>query len=148
MNLRCCSSQSLLVPLPPSSLSFWERINKLLTPSVHVLGILRDSFKSGEQRQFAQRVWEMARSNEPFILASRALNQTYELWKENDETADEDDKKNPPWCFQATEYVSDTCCMHWILILPSDMLLILEISLCYQCIIILVHSILVCCIDT
>jgi len=36
----------------------------------------------------------MARSNEPFILASRALNQTYELWKENDETADEDDKKN------------------------------------------------------
>jgi len=96
MNLRCCSSQSLLVPLSPSSLSFWERINKLLTPSVHVLGILRDSFKSGEQRQFAQRVWAMAQSNEPFILASRALSQTYELWKEKDETADEDDKKNPP----------------------------------------------------
>ena len=31
---------------------------------------------------------------------------------------------------------------------PSDMLFILEIFLCYQWIIILVHSILVCCIDT
>jgi len=96
LNLRCCSSQSLLVSLSPSSLSFWNRINKLLTPSVHVLGILRDSFKSGEQRQFAQRVWEMARSNEPFVLAHRALNKSYELWKEKDETADEDDKKNSP----------------------------------------------------
>lgn len=89
------SPQSLLVPFPPDSQPFWGRIHKLLAPSVHVLGILKDSFKSGEQTQFARRIWEKAQSNEPFTLASRALSHTYELWKEGDDTADEgDDKKD------------------------------------------------------
>jgi len=89
------SPQSLLVSFPPDSQPFWGRIHKLLAPSVHVLGILKDSFKSGEQTQFARRVWEKAQSNEPFTLASRALSHTYELWKEGDDTADEgDDKKD------------------------------------------------------
>ncbi|KAF5354958.1 hypothetical protein D9756_005427 [Leucocoprinus leucothites] len=91
------SSQSLLVPLPPDFPPFFERINKLLAPSFRVLGILRDSLRSGEQRQFAQRIWEKAWTNEPFLLASRSLSHAYERWKEKDETADEeDDKKNSP----------------------------------------------------
>ncbi|KXN85311.1 hypothetical protein AN958_11411 [Leucoagaricus sp. SymC.cos] len=91
------SSQSLLVPLPPDFPPFWERINKLLAPSVRVLGILRDSIKSGEQVQFAQRVWEKAWTDEPFVLASRTFSKAYEHWKEKDEAADEeDDKKNSP----------------------------------------------------
>jgi hypothetical protein len=68
-----------------------------LAPSVRVLGILHDSFESGEQEQFARRIWEKAWTNEPFLLASRTLNGAYERWKERDDTADEeDDKKNSP----------------------------------------------------
>ncbi|KAF9447185.1 hypothetical protein P691DRAFT_802873 [Macrolepiota fuliginosa MF-IS2] len=91
------SSQSLLVSLPPEFPPIWERINKLLAPSVHVLGILRDSVNSGEQKQFAQRVWDKAWTNEPLLLASRTFTRAYERWKEKDETGDEeDDKKNSP----------------------------------------------------
>lgn len=91
------SSQSLLVPLPPDFPPFLERINKLLAPSFRVLGIVRDSIKSGEQSQFAQRVWDKAWTDEPFLLASKTFTGAYERWKEKDETADEeDDKKNSP----------------------------------------------------
>lgn len=91
------SSQSLLVPLPPDFPPFWERINKLLAPSFRVLDILRDSIRSGEQKQFAQRVWEKAWTNEPLLLASRTFTGAYERWKEKDNAADEeDDKKNSP----------------------------------------------------
>jgi len=91
------SSQSLLVPLPPDFPPFWERINKLLAPSFRVLGILRDSVRSGEQKQFAERIWEKAWTNEPFLLASRTFSRAYERYKEKDNAADEeDDKKNSP----------------------------------------------------
>jgi len=91
------SSESLLVSLPPDFPSFWERIDKLLAPSFRVLGILRDSVKSGEQREFAQRVWDKAWTDEPFVLASRTFSGAYERWKEKDSAADEeDDKKNSP----------------------------------------------------
>ncbi|KAF8891747.1 hypothetical protein BD779DRAFT_1621802 [Infundibulicybe gibba] len=87
------SSQSLLVPLPPEFPPFWDRINKLLSPSRQVLGILQESVRSGEQQKFAQRVWEKAWSNEPFLLASRTFSRAYERWKDKDGPPDEEDGK-------------------------------------------------------
>lgn len=53
------------------------------------MSIFRESLTSGEQKQFAQRVWEKTWSNEPFILASRTCSRAYERWK--DREPDEDD---------------------------------------------------------
>jgi hypothetical protein len=90
-----CSSKSILVSLPPDFPSLFERINKLLTPTVKVLNITYYSFKSGEQKAFARRVWDKAWTNEPFQLANKCLAHAYERWKEKEEAADEeDDKKN------------------------------------------------------
>jgi hypothetical protein len=56
------------------------------------MGILRDSVASGEQKEFAQRIWEKAWTDEPLLLATRSFRSAYERWKERD-TADEDDDK-------------------------------------------------------
>ena len=90
------SSHSLLVPLPPDIPPFWGRISKLLAPSYKVLSIFHESLISGEQKKFANRVWEKTWSNEPFILASRTFSATYERWKDRDIQADEDDGKKGP----------------------------------------------------
>ncbi|GLB37765.1 hypothetical protein LshimejAT787_0408160 [Lyophyllum shimeji] len=89
-------SQSLMVPLPPEFPPFWDRINKLLAPSRKVLQIFAESITSGEQRQFAERVWEKAWTNEPFILASRTFTQAYERWRDREAPSDEDDGKKGP----------------------------------------------------
>lgn len=80
--------------LPPDLPPIWERINKLLAPSHRALSILRESIVSGEQRDFALRVWEKAQTNEPFILAQRTVSKAYERWKER--PAADDDRKNSP----------------------------------------------------
>ncbi|KAG5642122.1 hypothetical protein DXG03_003593 [Asterophora parasitica] len=84
-------NHSLLVPVPPDIPPFWDRITKLLAPSHKVLEIFRESVTSGEQRQFAERVWQKAWSNEPFVLASRTFSSVYERWKEREAPPDEDD---------------------------------------------------------
>ncbi|KAF5380385.1 hypothetical protein D9615_004715 [Tricholomella constricta] len=84
-------SHSLLVPIPPDIPPFWDRITKLLAPSHKAIGIFRESVTSGEQRQFAERVWEKAWSNEPFILASRTFSRAYQRWKDREVPPDEDD---------------------------------------------------------
>lgn len=86
------SAKSLLIHLPPDLPPLWERINKLLAPSYRALSILRESVTSGEQRDFALRVWEKAQTDEPFELARRTFSRTYERWK-NKDAADEDDGK-------------------------------------------------------
>ncbi|KAF8161245.1 hypothetical protein B0H34DRAFT_857717 [Crassisporium funariophilum] len=87
------SSLSLLVPLPPDFPPIWEKINKLLAPSYQVLGILQESVSSGEQKQFAQRVWEKSKTGEPFVLAQRTFTRAYEQWKNRDVPEEDDGKK-------------------------------------------------------
>ncbi|KAF8967927.1 hypothetical protein BDZ97DRAFT_1916500 [Flammula alnicola] len=87
------SSLSLLVPLPPDFPPVWDRINKLLAPSFQVLGILHESITSGEQKQFAKRVWEKAKTEEPFVLAQRTCSRAYEQWKKRDVAEEDDGKK-------------------------------------------------------
>ena len=48
---------------------------------------------SGEQKEFAIRVWEKAKSEEPFVLAKRTLSHAYEQWKKRDESEGDDEKK-------------------------------------------------------
>jgi hypothetical protein len=87
------SSPSILIPLPPDVPSIWEKIDKLLAPSHRALAILHESVASGEQKAFALRIWEKARSEEPFILAKRTIAHTYEQWKKRDESEEDDQKK-------------------------------------------------------
>ncbi|KAF8739264.1 hypothetical protein AX14_010241 [Amanita brunnescens Koide BX004] len=82
--------QSLLLPIPPDIPPFWDRINKLLKPTFRALSILRGSVISGEQKQFALRVWDKAWTDEPFILASRTFTSVYERWKENEDERKKD----------------------------------------------------------
>jgi len=69
-----------------------EKFKKLLAPSYQVLTILHDSITSGEQKEFAWRVWEKANSEEPFVLAKRTISHAYEQWKKRDESEDDEKK--------------------------------------------------------
>ena len=69
-----------------------DKVKKFLGPTNKALDILRDSIVSGEQRQFAFRVWEKAKTPEPFVLAQRTLAHAYEQFKKQDETEDEKKK--------------------------------------------------------
>lgn len=82
--------QSLLLPIPPEIPPFWDRINKLLKPTFRALGLLRESVVSGEQKQFALRVWDKAWTDEPFILAGRTFTSVYDRWKENEDERKKD----------------------------------------------------------
>ncbi|KAJ3496825.1 hypothetical protein NLJ89_g10431 [Agrocybe chaxingu] len=86
-------SPSLLVPLPPEFPSLTEKISKLLAPTHHALGILQESITSGEQKEFALRVWEKAQTEEPFVLASRSLSRAWETWTKRDVPEEDDEKK-------------------------------------------------------
>ena len=85
--VRSSSSVSLLLPLPPDFPSIFEKIDKFLQPTYHLLSIMHESFASGQQKEFALRVWEKAKTDEPFILAKRTIVLAYEQWKkwENDD---------------------------------------------------------------
>jgi hypothetical protein len=87
------SALSLLVPLPPDFPPLLTKIKKLLAPSHHVLSILNESITSGEQRQFAERVWEKSKTEEPFVLAQRTFSHAYEQWKKRDVAEEDDGKK-------------------------------------------------------
>ncbi|KAF9526655.1 hypothetical protein CPB83DRAFT_857578 [Crepidotus variabilis] len=86
-------SPSILIPLPPDVPSLWQKIHKLLKPSHQLLSILQESITSGEQKQFAYRVWEKAGSEEPFVLAQRTVSNAYAQWKKRDEPGEDEEKK-------------------------------------------------------
>lgn len=92
-NTNICSSPSLLIPLPPDFPSIWEKMDKLLAPSYRALSILRESVTSGEQKAFALKVFQKAKSEEPFILAKRTISHAYEQWKKRDESEGDDEEK-------------------------------------------------------
>ncbi|KAF8897094.1 hypothetical protein CPB84DRAFT_1781550 [Gymnopilus junonius] len=92
-NIQDTSSLSLLVPLPPEFPPLLAKINKLLAPTYEALNITFESITSGEQKQFAQRVWEKAKTEEPLILAQRTFSHAYEQWKKRDMSEEEDDEK-------------------------------------------------------
>ncbi|KAF4620666.1 hypothetical protein D9613_000818 [Agrocybe pediades] len=87
------SSLSMLVPLPPDVPKIWDKIGKLMAPTYHVLGIFRESIASGEHKQFALRIWEKAKTDEPFILAKKSFARAYETWKNRDVPEEGDGKK-------------------------------------------------------
>jgi len=87
------SSLSLLVPLPPD-FPIMEKIHKFLQPTFRVLNIMHDSFESGQQKQFASRVWEKVKSGEHLVLAQRIIEYSYKQWKQwPGPNSEEDDGK-------------------------------------------------------
>ncbi|KAG6920174.1 hypothetical protein DXG01_004942 [Tephrocybe rancida] len=86
-------SHSMLIPIPPDYPPFWNSMVNLLTPTQKALGIFHESLQSGEQREFAGRMWEKARTLEPFVVAGNALGMWYQLLKDSD-TPSDDDKKS------------------------------------------------------
>ena len=54
---------------------------------------MHESITSGEQKKFAERVWEKAKTDEPFILAKRTFTHAYEQWKKRDIPEEDDEKK-------------------------------------------------------
>jgi len=54
---------------------------------------LHESVTSGEQIQFAVRVWEKAQTGEPFELAQRTFSHAYQQWKKRDGPEEDDEKK-------------------------------------------------------
>jgi len=87
------SSDSILVPALPDLQPLWEPVRKILAPSQRALELLAESFTSGDMRKFASRVWEKAKTDEPFILAGRACSEAYQRWKEKDPPPDQDEGK-------------------------------------------------------
>jgi hypothetical protein len=90
---RFFSSLSLLVSLPPD-FPIMEKIHKFLQPTSRVLNIMHDSFESGQQKQFASRVWEKVKSGEHLVLAQRIIEYSYEQWKQWPGPSEDDDGVN------------------------------------------------------
>ncbi|KAJ3995729.1 hypothetical protein F5050DRAFT_1764752 [Lentinula boryana] len=83
-------SSTLLVPLPPASLShihsqltsqFLSPMSKFLKPSGRALELLRNDLQGGIYQQFASRVYSKAQTNEPVKLARRSWERLLEAWK-------------------------------------------------------------------
>jgi hypothetical protein len=78
------SKQSLLIHLPALVPPLYDQIQALLAPTFKVTTILRESFESGAQRQFAGLLWEKAWSGEPFILVRNVCKTVWKVWRDED----------------------------------------------------------------
>ncbi|KAJ4471600.1 hypothetical protein J3R30DRAFT_3527068 [Lentinula aciculospora] len=83
-------SSTLLVPLPPASLShltsqltshILSPMSKFLKPSGRALELLRNDLQGGTYQQFASRVFSKAQTDEPAKLARRSWERLLEAWK-------------------------------------------------------------------
>lgn len=74
-----CRQSSSLTQIPSSLRPLFEPMRRLLAPTAKVLDISRRSFESGSQREFARRVLEKGRSEEPFILGRRLCKKAWEM---------------------------------------------------------------------
>ncbi|KAH8828202.1 hypothetical protein DL96DRAFT_1602177 [Flagelloscypha sp. PMI_526] len=84
---------SMILPFPPSTLPFASQISKFIEPSKRVLAITQNSIASGEQLEFAKRVWAKAWTDAPYTMVSRTFDKAKEIWKKKP-TQDDDDEKN------------------------------------------------------
>jgi hypothetical protein len=80
--------ESTLIKLPPPVTPLLEPIRDLLAPSFKVMTTLQRSFESGSQAELAARMWEKARTPDPFILASTVCRKMWEKWKEGPPDSD------------------------------------------------------------
>ncbi|KAG1781884.1 hypothetical protein EV702DRAFT_1177022 [Suillus placidus] len=81
-------ANSTLVKLPPPLTPLLEPIHDLLSPSFKVLTTLQRSFESGAHAELAVRMWEKARTPDPFVLASTVCRKMWEKWKEGPPDSD------------------------------------------------------------
>jgi hypothetical protein len=65
-------------PIP----ALYHKVEKLMEPSFKLLGIVHESFTAGKQSEFWGRVWSKASTKEPFVLATRTVQWSYEKWKD------------------------------------------------------------------
>ena len=75
------SNESILIPIPPPDLPLAHEFRELLAPSVKLVGLLRESLVTGQQRELASRVLETAQTSKPFQLASNVISRMWEKWK-------------------------------------------------------------------
>ncbi|OAX43696.1 hypothetical protein K503DRAFT_680602 [Rhizopogon vinicolor AM-OR11-026] len=80
--------ESTLIKLPPPVTPLLEPIRDLLSPSFKVMTTLQRSFESGAHAELAARMWEKARTPDPFILASTVCRKMWEKWKEGPPDSD------------------------------------------------------------
>ena len=58
------------------------QVGKLLAPSGRLLDMLRESFTSGAQQQFAERMWQKAQTDEPFKLFATVCSKAWQTFME------------------------------------------------------------------
>lgn len=78
------SKQSLLIHLPALMPPIYDHVQNLLAPTFKVTTILRESFESGAQRQFAGLLWEKAWTTEPFLLVRNVCKTVWKVWRDED----------------------------------------------------------------
>lgn len=71
-----------MVKIPPPELPFESQIRLLYEPTEKLLSILHASFASGSQYQFADKLWETAKTAAPFTLARNVFIRTWERFKD------------------------------------------------------------------
>ncbi|KZT00530.1 uncharacterized protein LAESUDRAFT_764523 [Laetiporus sulphureus 93-53] len=83
------AGQSLLLPLPPQIPPIHEQIRTLLAPTHRALELTHESLHTGAQWTFAQRMWDKAFTEEPFVLARTVCSRMWEKWKKGPPSDDE-----------------------------------------------------------
>ena len=84
-----CSSQSLLIRIPPPFPPLFDKVENLLTPSYTLLQLAHESLVSGDQQKFAKLVWAKAWTKEPFVLANRVCSRIWERWRDVSDDGDD-----------------------------------------------------------
>ena len=87
------SSNSLLLPLPPPLPPIQNSMANLLAPMVKVLTLTHEKVVSGEQRELAAKLWEKAKTDQPWTLAKIVMERTWSVWNNNGGDDDDSDHR-------------------------------------------------------
>ncbi|KAH9921734.1 uncharacterized protein BXZ73DRAFT_104353 [Epithele typhae] len=88
------SEHSVLIPFPFPSMDIpdiFGPARRTLEPSKRVLSLTHGKFESGEMREFGRRVFEKAKSDEPWRLAAFAWRRTWDILLKDKPAGDDDD---------------------------------------------------------
>ena len=87
------ASSTLLMPVPPPLPPIQTYMSNLLAPAGKVLKLTQESVVSGDQRRFAETLWEKARTDQPFVLAKNVAQRVWSVWTSGEGEDDENGRR-------------------------------------------------------
>jgi hypothetical protein len=87
------SASTVLLPVPPPLPPFKNYMANLFAPTAKALKLTRESVVSGDQRRLVERIWEKAKTDEPWVLAKTVMERTWQVINSDNGGDDENDRR-------------------------------------------------------